>query len=731
MMNFEFTFWAVFFLLVGGLAAYTLLKYGDRRKKTIAALRLGIFLLLVFLLLKPVFLEKIKKTEKASVSVLVDVSRSMDLKGTYHKFSRVKNIINRELLPLEKNYELNYYAFSGGFSRASKEELLKLPAPAGEFTDLGQSLEQAGEELKKNSSAAGSAVILLTDGNHNGGLDPVEAAKSLNVPLYVIGIGEPRTGFDVELSRVEASELAFRNIKSVFKGVLNSYNSRGRQARVTLLKDSVFVTAQDVILKPDGEETTVSFEYLPAETGLTKFELLVDAGSGEINSGNNKKEFSVNVLKEKVRILYISGSPNYEYRFLRQVLKNNPNYEVVTFIILRGMTDVLPLNEIDYTLIPFPVQDIFTKELYNYDIIVLENFSYKGFMPPEYLNSLKNYVENSGGDLVMLGGPDSFGSGGYKGTMVEELLPVNIKTEGLEEYIKTPFQLKPAKHPVNQLSEIKGESEKIWEELPELSGLNRFEGQKTGALVFAEHPRLKSADGKPVPVIAGWQKGKGKVLAVGVNNTWRWSMWLAGTGRGNYHYGRYWQQMFNWLVNAPELGQLSASAARKTYRQGDEININVTVLDNFFHYEDEAALDLEILEPGGKTSSLRGLQNTGNGVYETSFAAETPGNYRVTASAFKAGKSLGAVSFFVPVTAATSEEYDLFLNDKLLKNVAAASRGKYFEGGCPGIEKELKLNRAESVSGEKIPLRDRPVFFILLMSALALEWFLRRISGLL
>ncbi|MFH1073843.1 MAG: glutamine amidotransferase [Candidatus Firestonebacteria bacterium] len=731
MITFEFTYWAVFFLVAGGLAGYSLLKYGDKRKKIISALRISIFLLLVFLLLKPALLQQKKRTEKAAISILADVSRSMDLKGAYHKFSRVKNIIKKDIEPLEKSYTVNYYAFSSGFSRVSKDDLFKLDKPSGEFTDIGQSLEQIREEIHRNSSVSGSAVILISDGNHNGGLDPVEASKSLNLPLYVIGVGEPRSGFDVELSQVLSSEIAFRNIKSVFKGVINSFNSKGKTVRVTLKKDGAFVAAQDIVLKSDGEESVVSFEYLHEDNGIIKFEMLVDAGSGELNKANNKKEFSVNVLKEKTRILYISGSPNYEYRFLRQVMKNNPNYEVVTFIILRGMADLVPLGELEYTLIPFPVQEIFTKEIYNYDIVILENFSYKFYMPSEFLNSIKTFVEKSGGAFMMIGGPDSFGGGGYKGTMVEEMLPVNIKPEGAEEYIKTPFRLKPAKHPVNQLSEIKGENEAIWQSLPELSGLNRFASQKSGSVVLAEHPDLKGDDGRPLPVIAGWQKGKGRVLATGLNNTWRWSMWLAGTGRGNYHYGRYWQQMFNWLVNAPDLRRVSASAERKVYRQGDEVKINVTVLDDYFHYEDEAAVNLDILDPNGKLSAIRGLSNIGNGVYEVSFPAESPGNYKLTASAFKGSKNMGTVSFFVPVQAVTSEDYDLFLNDKILKGVAASSGGRYFEGGCPGLDKMIKINSSESVLKEKTPVWDNPLFFILIIILLAVEWFLRRISGLL
>ena len=732
MIKFEFTYWILVFIPAAFGSVWLILRFLDRRKRTIALLRAMIYLVLIFLLLQPVLVRIEKKLKKTPLAVLVDVSKSMDLKFSFHKYSRVKNLLKGPLDKLSGSHELSFYAFSSGISRVTKEELLKLDNPKGEFTDIGGVLNLAKEEIAGKASSNGGAILLITDGNHNAGPEPGEFAKSLGLPVSVIGIGDLKTGFDIELKNVLSSEIAFRNIKSTFTGVINGFNAQGRLVRVVLKKEGAEIEAKTAVLGKAGTETLVSFEYLPKETGLLKFELSIVPQNGEINKQNNRREFFVRVLKEKVRLLYISGSPNYEYRFLRQVLNNNPNYEVVTFIILRGLGDVLPFPESEYTLIPFPVYEIFTKEIFNYDVLIMENFSYRSYLPPELLKSINDFVEKAGGAFVMLGGPEAFGSGGYKNTAVENILPVELYDAGEEQFIKEPFRVKPAKHPINMLSEVKGENEEIWAQLPELKGFNRFMKAKPGAVVLGTHPVLKGSDGNYLPVTAVWQKGKGRVLAMAANNTWRWSMWLAGTGKGSYSYGRYWQQLFNWLISAPDVKQIIVAPERPVCRQGEEIKILVTVLDEFYQYEESAAVALSVIDPNGKTQTFNNLIYSGNGVYELLLPAELAGRYIFNASVEKGSKLLGLASNFATVNAATSEDYDIFQNEKLLKELAAASSGAYCDSGNIGdFVLKLKSSQIESISQTKAPVYDSPLFFVVIIVFLAIEWYLRRISGLL
>ncbi len=731
MINFSFTYWALIFTLAAAGSAWLLLKYYDKRKKTITALRILLYLLLIFLLLQPVLVKTVKSIKKAPLAVIVDVSKSMNLKYSFHKYSRVKNLIKGPLEKLRESFEISYYAFSSGLTRVTREELLELDEPKGEFTDIGGALNRV-KEADTGSRPNNGALLLVTDGNHNSGPDPVEAAKSAGKPVFVAGVGDLKKGIDVELKSVQAAELAFRNIKSTFTAVLTGFNAEGRTVRVTLKKDGRELESKTVVLGSAEKEIKCSFEYTPREAGLLKFELTAVPFDNELNRQNNRREFSVQVLKEKIRLLYISGSPNYEYRFLRQVLKNNPNYEVVSFIIIRGQEDILPLPDPEYTLIPFPVYDIFNKEIYNYDVLVLENFSYRAFIPPEFLKNLNDYIEKAGGSFVMLGGPDAFGSGGYKNTAVENILPVEIYDAGVELFIKEPFRVKPAGHPVNILSEVKSENEEIWEHLPELKGFNRFAKAKPGAVILGTHPVLKGENGKPLPITAVWQKGKGRVLAMAANSTWRWSMWLAGTGRGNYPYGRYWQQLFNWLVNAPDLKQITVAPEKAVYRQGEEILVQATVLDEFYRYEETAAVSLTVQEPNGKTQAANSLMYSGNGIYETTIPAEKPGRYILNVTAEKGAKHLGAASNFVTVNAATSEEYDIFQNEKVLKEIAAVSGGSYCDSGnMEELVRVQKPVREESTVQIKEPLYDSPLFFILIVLLLTVEWYLRRISGFL
>jgi uncharacterized membrane protein len=383
-------------------------------------------------------------------------------------------------------------------------------------------------------------------------------------------------------------------------------------------------------------------------------------------------------------------------------------------------------------LIPFPVYDIFTKEIFNYDVVVFENFSYRYFFTPDLLTHVKDYVEKSGGAFVMLGGPDSFGGGGYKGTAIEDILPVEIEDEQNEQFLKEPFRMKPEGHPVNLLTENKQENEKIWANLPELKGLNRFVRAKPGAVVLGADPALKDSTGNELPVSAAWQKGRGRVLAMGATNTWRWSMWLAGTGRGNYHYSRYWQQIFNWLVNTPDLKQVLVSSDKKVYKQGDDIKVDVTVFDEYYQYEDKASVSVTVIDPENKSKTIGELTYSGNGVYELLVSAEKPGRYLFTASAFKGNKSLGTTTNYAEVNSNSTEYSELFLNEKVMKDIALVSGGTYYNSdNMNGFGSTLKSSVETISSSSKMTIWDSPFIFVIIIILLIIEWYLRRISGLL
>ena len=133
--------------------------------------------------------------------------------------------------------------------------------------------------------------------------------------------------------------------------------------------------------------------------------------------------------RDKIRVLTLSGSPAWNYRFLRMAMKQDPLIELVSFVFLRTPTDTVDVPENQLSLIPFPIDDIFLEELKNFDVVVLDDFSHRAYFNPVYLERVRDFVRDGGG-LAMFGGSRAFDSGGYGDSALREALPVELDGKG-------------------------------------------------------------------------------------------------------------------------------------------------------------------------------------------------------------------------------------------------------------------------------------------------------------
>ena len=133
---------------------------------------------------------------------------------------------------------------------------------------------------------------------------------------------------------------------------------------------------------------------------------------GEAIAENNARAFLLKVIRDKIRVLQVTGRPSWDERFLRGLLKHDPNVDLVSFFILRTPTDVELVPSDELSLIPFPTEELFQEQLRSFDVVFLQNFNYGPYGIGAYLGEISDYVEEGGG-LAMIGGDLSFTSGGY------------------------------------------------------------------------------------------------------------------------------------------------------------------------------------------------------------------------------------------------------------------------------------------------------------------------------
>ncbi len=191
----------------------------------------------------------------------------------------------------------------------------------------------------------------------------------------------------------------------------------GRVAHLTLQRDGEKPETIDVGL---GVETRVQVPITHA--GPIVVQLTVDELPGEVSLINNQIVTTINGVRDRLRVLLVSGEPHNGERTWRRLLKSDPAVDLVHFTILRPpeKDDLTPLNEL--ALIAFPVRELFQVKIREFDLIILDRFSNRGLLPPTYLRNIADYVRH-GGALLMSVGPEFAGRDGLAGTPLSAILP--------------------------------------------------------------------------------------------------------------------------------------------------------------------------------------------------------------------------------------------------------------------------------------------------------------------
>ena len=366
------------------------------------------------------------------------------------------------------------------------------------------------------------------------------------------------------------------------------------------------------------------------------------AGPKETVIVNNRRNFVIRVIRDKIRVLQVVGRPSWDERFLRKLLKKNPNVDLISFFILRTSSSIQVARRNEMSLIPFPTQELFEDQLGSFDLIIFQNFTYRGYQMRRYLPLIKRYV-NKGGGFVMTGGDISFADGGYGGTAIEDFLPVTLSGVSKSTPSNVPFSPKLTAagrfHPITALSFTPDENDKIWRDLPQLVGLNRIGKVRSDAVVLLEHPS-EQAGGSNVPVVAVRNFGQGRVLSIFTDTTWRWDFKSFGQGQDNRNYYKFWGNAIRWLIRDPELKTIRVRTDKDRYAVGEQVTVTVRLQGYDYRPAVGKSLVVRVTERGQKengvadTTSKKGITDSagrftfvldagGEGVFDVEASAES------------------------------------------------------------------------------------------------------------
>jgi len=715
-----FPLWLIVILLCLGLAAvvvqYGLVRrrLGSSRAVMISLLRLGVILLLILFALNPSAIRRKEYKVSSPIAVLLDSSQSMGLPAGTRKGSRLEEakalLLHGEkslLKSLAERYEVRLYAVGDSMKALDGRELSSLKASERQV-DLGEALKSLGREK--------SLAILLSDGNLNW-----EENGSSTLPLIAVPVGDTGDYKDILIKDIKAPGLAFRGREVLIHVTIKSYGYTGLTIPVLLKEGNRLLTAKNVTINKTSDEITLPLSFIPEELGSHHLSVSIPPQFGESLASNNSANLSIKVVRDKIRILMVSGNPSMNYRFMRMAFKNDPSIDLLSFVILRTPSGILNVPIQEQSLIPFPVETIFSKELNSFDLVIFDNFSYELYFKPDYLKAVRDFVRE-GGSFSMIGGPNLFDS--YAGTPIEDLLPIRLT--GKRDYHRdSPLEVRLSHagttHPITRLFPEEKENARLWQEMPPLDGVNSLEPKNSGTVLLESNERTSR------PILSVGSFGKGRVLVLATDYSWKWYMGMVAKGKGNWAYLRLMERVVRWLTRDPSLDPVQITMPERAGAVGQEIGVRIKLRENDRSSHPKGTISLSVFNPDG-LKQMSQLKTTGHSdEYVGSFFPEKEGTYKI-----KVDTEFGLLE--EPLTIAKhGEGLDGAPHPERLKMIAASTGGKFLTRGddlLKEMESYVGGNRNRFIEERTLPIWSRWYALTIILFLLAMEWYLRRRWGM-
>ena len=732
-------------LILGGVALVAipaLVTYGAARgnsqrtdRAVMAALRLGLVAVLVFILFQPTLVLTSVVPQRNFVGILIDDSQSMRItdEDGVARSDFVQRTFGSEgsdlLTALSEKFTLRFFRFSRDASRLNTVDDLSY---SGTSTDLGNAMVRAQEEL---AGVPISGLVVISDGADNSGealaesLLPLQAA---NIPVYTVGLGEEELSPDVQLSRVEMPRTALVGTSLVVDVIMSHRGYSGRTVQLLVEDMGRLLASEDLTFERDGEPVVARVRIEAEDAGPRLLRFRVSPQEGERVTQNNVRDVLVDVVNKAEKILYFEGEPRWEVKFLRRAVAEDENLQVV---VLQRTAESkflrLDVDDAEELAADFPKT---REELFRYRALILGSVE-ASFFTHDQLDMIADFVSQRGGGLLVLGGRNAFAEGGYQGTRLAEVLPVfmddELSTEA--EPYSTELFVSPTRtgltHPTTQLGQEDSEAvRERWESLPPVTTLNPITRLKPGATGLLTGGPEEDRDRQVV--LAYHRYGRGKVAALPIQDSWTWQM-HADIPLEDQTHETFWRQLLRWLADGvPD--QVEAQSEQEVVEPGQPVNLSVEVGDSAYSEVNDGNVVAVVHDPSGSsTTVLLDWDVEQDGHYEGGFPTTGPGLYEVSVHATRAGDTIGAVVTYVNVAPSDDEYFDASMRGTTLSRIADQTGGLFYTSeSVATLPEDIGLTGAGvTLTGER-DLWDMPVLLLLVLGLMAGEWGYRRKRGL-
>lgn len=727
--------------------------------------------MLAFCLAEPLWSSQRVRPGANLFLLVADNSRSLTLRDGEDAETRgegLRRLLTEQEAPwlvrLEQDFEVRRYTCDGQLKYVTDFHALRFD---GDRSNLGGMLRSLRERMKDRPVAG---VLLYTDGVST---DAVADADLAGLPpIYVVPIGSGSHHRDLAIANVAATTTAFEDAPVTLQAEVAALGLAKTPVTVQVLDAAdKEVRRETQRLNAAGDPLMFRFQLRPERAGVTFYKLRAvpsDQPDGadavaETTTVNNERLVAVDRGTGPYRVLYVSGRPNWEYKFIRRAVEADDQLQLTAIVriakreakfdfrgrdgessnpLFRGFDKtgedterydqpvLVRLN----TKSPEELRDGFPKTpegLYRYHAVILDDVE-AAFFTAEQLSLLERFVSERGGGLLMLGGQESFQPGKYERTAVARMLPVYIDvepslppTQGYRLALTREGWLQPWA----RLRSTEAEEVRRLREMASFRTAHNVRGLKPGATVVAEtiDPR-----GQKQPAIVMQRFGQGRCGAVLVGDLWRWQLEQTDEQRKQDDLGKAWRQLLRWLVvDVPDRVELVAHAQESL---GEPlVRLEARIRNADFHAQDNAAVHVTVTPPEGAPLTLPAEASLKEpGLYEAVVAGRPAGAWRAQVEVADAdGKPVGQAAAGWVADALAGEFQRVAPHRELLERIARGTGGEVVDvRDLPALAEKLPSRKAPLTEATTTPLWHSPFVWLWVVVGLCAEWALRRRRGL-
>ena len=460
-----------------------------------------------------------------------------------------------------------------------------------------------------------AGVFLLTDGQiHDAGLAP-----DLPAPLHALLSGHA-TDWDRRLVVKNAPAFAILGEQLTLTLRVEDQGAVPLGIRQTAdLRISIDGQDSQVFEVPVGENLDLPLT-LP-HGGLNTLQFSTPEMPEELTDRNNAAIVQINGVRDRLRVLLVSGEPHPGERTWRNLLKSDSSVDLVHFTILRPpeKQDGVPVNEL--SLIAFPTRELFLEKIDEFDLIIFDRYKRRGILPEIYLENVRQYVER-GGAVLVAAGPDFASADSLYHSPLAQILPARPTARVIEEGFRPQISLTGQKHPV---------TERLEAFAPERNGAGQETGPGWGRwfrlieLQPSERGQTVMTGTEDKPLLVLDRVGEGRVALLASDQSWLWTRGYEGGGPQL----ELLRRLAHWMMKEPELEEEALWAEAR----GQSMTVVRRTLE-------DSSADVEITTPGGGVVTVP-MTQVAPGRYESEFDGPEIGLYRLTDGAKEAVIALG------------------------------------------------------------------------------------------